>query len=55
MQKIMISMLLALTFSISSSTEVNEVVSDKKNAIYWQDNTSSQEAPAVAVIFSFFP
>ena len=44
MQKIMISMLLALTFSISSSTKVNEVVSDKKNAIYWQDNTSSKES-----------
>ena len=44
MHKIMIFMLFVLTFSTSGFAEANEIVSDKKNAIYWQDNLSSKES-----------
>ena len=37
-------MLLALLFGTSSFANANEMISDKKNAIYWQDNMSSKES-----------
>ena len=44
MQKIIIFMLCVLTFSTSGFAEANGIVSDKKNAIYWQDTISSKES-----------
>jgi len=47
MQKYMIFFLVVLLSSINSFAEakqINSIVIDKKNAIYWQDNLSSQKS-----------